>query len=88
MSASTTSTGDYGYLTHHSIIRNGLEVEGENNVVAMEFHYDDPDTSHLLMMGTFLAPYTADFGSSRTAAGGFLRRRLLPKLRDFHGHFR
>ena len=65
VSSSTSSTGDYGYLTHHSIIRNGLEVEGENNVVAMEFHFDDTTSSHTLRIGTFLAPYTADFGSSR-----------------------
>lgn len=64
VSASTSSNGDYGYSTHHSIIRNGLEVEGENNVVAMEFHFEDSG-SHSLMIGTFLAPYTADFGSSR-----------------------
>lgn len=65
VSSWTTSNNNYEYLSHHSIIRNGLEVEGENNVVAMEFHFDDTSSSHLLMIGTFLAPYTADFGSSR-----------------------
>ena len=41
VTADTKSTGHYDALSHHSIIRNGLEIEATEGIVALEYHYDD-----------------------------------------------
>ena len=66
MTADTKCSGKYDSLSHHSIIRNGLEIEGEQSVVAMEYHYEDNTSSHTMTLASFLAPYLADVGTSTT----------------------
>lgn len=63
VTANTASNGEYSSLLHHSIIRNGLEIEATESVVAMEYHYKDNTSSHSFRVGSFLAPYLPDVGS-------------------------
>lgn len=64
MTADTKCTGHYDYLSHHSIIRNGLDIEETQSIVAMEYHYDDNTSEHSMYLSSFLAPYMPDFGDS------------------------
>ena len=64
VTADTKSTGHYDALSHHRIIRNGLEIEATEGIVALEYHYDDNTSSHTMMLNSFLAPYMPDFGDS------------------------
>lgn len=62
VTANTPCNGHYEFLYHHSVIRNGLEIEGDECVVAMEYHYEDNTSSHTFRIGGFLSPYAADVG--------------------------
>ena len=60
-----SATGD-SYNAQHSVIRSGLEIEGESVVVAMEYHFEDNTSSHNFRLSSFLAPYLPSMGSCRS----------------------
>ena len=62
VTASTKCSSKFESREHHSVIRNGLELEGSSIVIAMELHYDDNTSSHSFFQNSFLAPYLASKG--------------------------
>ena len=62
VTANTKCSSKFESREHHSVIRNGLELEGSSIVIAMELHYDDNTSSHPFYQNTFLAPYLASMG--------------------------
>lgn len=70
VTADTPSSSCDSYNSQYSVIRSGLEIEGDTLVVAMEYHFEDNTSSHNFRLSSFLAPYLPSMGSCKSGRCG------------------
>lgn len=69
ITADTNCNDKFDSREHHSVIRNGLELEGDEIVIAIEYHYDNNYSTHNFYAASFVAPYLPSMGDCRPWAG-------------------